>query len=66
MNRAARNSRAVAEHERLVAARALPCALSELLTLPTFTGFVTTTPVPGTTFEILLCDRDDGIALRCF
>ncbi|MEC8053608.1 MAG: hypothetical protein VX131_03090 [Pseudomonadota bacterium] len=66
MNRAARNSRAVAERERLVAARALPRALSELLTLPTFTGFVTTTPVPSTTFEMLLCDRDDGIALRCF
>ena len=66
MNRAARNSRAVHERERLVAARALPRALGELLTLPTFTGFVTTTPVPGTTFEMLLCDRDDGIALRCF
>lgn len=36
------------------------------MALPSYTGFARVAVDPSTDFEMFLCDRDDGIALRCF
>lgn len=41
-------------------------SLRELLELPAYSGFVTVAVGDDVRFSMLLCDRDDGVALRCF
>jgi len=61
------NAVALAERARIAAqTKRAPLDLAALNRLPTFTGLFEFAPAGVDPMLLMLCDRDDGVALRCF
>lgn len=63
---AERNLAALERRRELIEEGLLPLGLKALLRLPPFVGFAEVRLSDSVRFEMLLCDRDDGVALRAF